>query len=211
MNKTLARLGLVAGAGLCAVGAMAMPVVSFTPSTQHADIGQLVTVDVSIAGLGDEVLSAFDLNFLWDGHIMGSSRSVDATSAQLQLGGGDPQLTTWAIDTVALGNWGLQVSSLLFDDPLAAAQDDAFLLARFTFRADADGATTFALGGDPDFERNFVGRDFQTLNVQIGSACVAVGSGHCQVPEPATLGLAGVALLAAAATRRRQPVAGAAA
>ena len=209
MKKILARLGVVCGACLCALGAAANPVVTFTPSTQHAEIGDLVQVDVSISGLGDEVLSAFDLNFLWDGGLMGSSRSIDATSAQLALGGGDPLMSTWAIDTIASGNWGLQASSLLDDAALAAAQANDFLLAHFTFVADKDGVTDFGLGPDPDFQRNFVGLNFATLDVTIGSACVAVGTGACTIPEPATPLLAALALAAAAAPsawrrRRRQ-------
>lgn len=205
MRKTLSRLGLACAACLCALGAAANPVVTFTPSTQHANIGDLVVVDVSISGLGNEVLSAFDLNFLWDGSLMGSSRSIDATSAQWELGGGDPLQVAWSIDTVASGNWGLQASSLLDDAALAAAQADDFLLARFTFQADANGVTTFGLGPDLDFQRNFVGLDFGTLDVTIGSACVAVGTGACSVPEPATSLLAMLALagLAPAAWRRR--------
>lgn len=207
MKKILTRLGLACGACLCTLGAAANPVVTFTPSTVHAQIGEIVQVDVSISGLGDEVLSAFDLNFLWDGGLMGSSRSIDATSAQMQLGGGDPLSVTWAIDTVASGNWGLQASSLLDDATLAALQANDFLLATFTFKADADGVTTFGLGADPDFQRNFVGLRFNTLDVSIGSTCVAVGSGACTVPEAATLPLAVLALAGAAAPaawRRRR-------
>jgi len=207
MNKTLARLALVGGACLCALSATAAPVVTFTPASQHVNIGDTVVVDVSISGLGSEVLSAFDLNFLWQGPLMGSTRSIDATSAQLALGGGDPLASVWAIDTVASGNWGLQAVSLLDDATLAGLQADDFLLARFTFRADTDGATTFGLGSDPDFERSFGGLNAQALTVTIGSACVAVGTGQCTVPEPASLLLTTVALAGAAvpmALRRRR-------
>jgi hypothetical protein len=209
MKNILARLSVVCGACLYALGAAANPVVTFTPSTQHAAIGELVQVDVSISGLGDEVLSAFDWNFLWNGSLMGSSRTIDATSAQLALGGGDPLQSVWTIDTVAAGNWGLRASSLLDDASLAAAQANDFLLATFTFRADSDGVTSFGLGSDLDFERNFVGLDSVTLDVTIGSACVAIGVGTCAtVPEPSTsllvaLALAGVAAPSARRLRRR--------
>jgi hypothetical protein len=195
MNKTLARVAVACGAGLCALAASANPVVSFTPSTQHANLGDIVTVDVSISGLGAEVLSAFDLNFLWNGALMGKAfRSIDATSAQDQLQGGVPAAVTWAIDSTALGDWGLQASSLLSDADLAAAQDNAFLLASFNFSADADGVTTFGLGADADLQRNFVGLDFQSLTVDIGSACVAIGSGQCNIPEPSSYALVGLAM-----------------
>ncbi len=209
MNKTLKQLGIVAGACLVAVGATASPVVIFTPSTQHANIGDLVKVDVTISGLGDEVLSAVDLNFLWNAGVMGLSRSIDATSAQIQLGGGDPSKVSWAIDVTSNGNWGLQMTSLLLDPDLAAAQANQFLLATFEFSADANGSTTFGLGADLDFQRNFVGLDALSLNVDIGSACVAVGTGSCTVPEPAGMLLTAMALAGAAAPtvlRRRRRV-----
>ena len=100
---------------------------------------------------------------------------------------------------------GIQAYSLLDDATLAAGQADSFLLGTFTMHGAADGVTNIAFGPDPDFQRNFVGLDALSLDVQLGSACIAVGSGSCgggNAPEPASLALVGLALLAAVAAGR---------
>ncbi len=209
MKKALACLGFALAALLGASSAVAAIVVKFTPASQHVNVGDSVFVDVSISGLGDEILSAFDLNFLYDGSVIGNStRMIDATSAQFQLGT-NPIL---ALDTTSLGNWGLQGSATDSDAVMALNQANSFLLAQFSFSSDADGVSQFTLGGDMDFERNFVGLDAKTLNVSVEGACIAVGTGQCQVPEPASFFLVGLALTGATVpsflTRRRRTAAG---
>jgi len=199
----------LATALLCAAApAAAGVVVTFTPSTQHANIGETLSVDVSIAGLGAEILSAFDLNFIYDGSVIGQNyRSVVGNSALQQLGGAYGVDPIWIFDSIALGNWGIQAVALADDATVATEQADAFLLARFQFSADANGTSLFTLGPDLDFQRNFVGLDSQSLDVTVHGACLAVGTGACTVPEPAGYGLLGLALLGAGvpgALRRRR-------
>lgn len=207
MKKILATLGTAA---ILACGsANATILMNFTPSSQHVNIGDTVSVDATISGLGSEILSAFDLNFFWDKTVMGSTFiSANAASAYGQLGDNYGFAPMFAFDVANFGEWGLIASAIEEDAVVAANQDDSFLLARFTFSADANGVTNFTLGLDPDFERNFVGLNFTSLDVQVGSACIAVGTGQCMtVPEPATFGLAGLALVGAlvpGALRRRR-------
>jgi PEP-CTERM motif len=188
MKKVFASLVLALGAFLCTAPASAAIVLKFTPSAQHVDVGGSAIVEVTIEGLGGEILSAFDLNFLYDPTVLNWTL---VTYFGANLG-----------NTIGLANNGLPEGNLGFDDSstdldatLAASQLDSFLLFRFSFEGIANGVTNFTLGLNPDFERNLVGLDFATLAVDIGSACIAVGTGECStVPEPSTLSLLGLAL-----------------
>jgi len=204
MKKMIASLGLAMGAFLCAAPASAAIVVALSPSSQHVNIGDSVTVTASISGLGDEVLSAMDLNLLFNGGIL---TGTGAGFFAAQFGAPDAYFDT----TFNAGDTGVIAGSLLDDASLAALQDNSFDFLSYVFTASANGVTNLTYGPDVDFQRNFVGLNFASLDVVIRGACVAVGTGTCDqggnVPEPASFGLAGVALLAAGVagrTRRRQ-------
>ena len=209
MNKLATCLGLALSAIVGASSAAAGIVVSFTPSAQHVNIGETVAVDAWISGLGTEILSAFDLNFRFNDNVIGhTSGSMSYGSSLDQLGAGYGTAPLYGVTYLGTGNWEFWANALEDDATVAAHQSDEFLLAHFTFSSDADGFSTFTLGADPDFERNFVGRNFATLDVEIGSACIAVGTGSCNLPEPATYALIGLglvgSLLPGALRRRRE-------
>lgn len=202
MKKLLASFVLAAGAALGAGSAMAAPiVVSFVSSAQHINVGETVTIDVSISGLGSEILSGYDLNFRYNSVIL-NWLSTDESSVLSQLGS-TPFVSN---DPFAEGDLGMVAWAFDDDATLAGNQADDFLLFSFKLTGSADGTTTFGLGGDLDYERNFTGLRSETLNVDVGSLCVAVGNAQCAVPEPASYALVGLGLLAAfapAAVRRR--------
>lgn len=202
------KLFVAALTALAALTAQASIVVTFTPQSQHALVGDTVSVDMSISGMGAQILSAFDLNFVFNPAIL-SFVSADGASASLQLGDRISITPVLVFDSLTNGNIGVQGYALADDAALAASQADNFLLFHFDLLASADGVTSFSLGLDPDFERNFVGLDFLTLSdINVQGACIAVGSGLCdtpaRLPEPATLALLPLAGLGLAATRRRQ-------
>lgn len=216
MKKLIANVAVAASAFIGAGAAMAAPiVVSFSSSAinQHINVGEAVTIDVRISGLGDEVLSGYDLNFLYSGAVL-KHVSTDESSVLTQLGPWGPMGSSPIVlnDLFAEGNLGMFATAVDDDVTLSTYQLDSFLLFSFQMTGFADGVTTFGLGSDPDFQRNFLGLSDTsgfpaTLNVDVGGVCVAVGAGQCSVPEPTTYALVGLGLFAAfapAALRRRK-------
>jgi len=205
MKALLSSLALAAAALCASLPASAGVVVSFAPSTSHIGIGDSVVINVSISGLGAEILSAVDLNFMFSS--TAATRSMaDFSSLRSALNLGVPGDEYYDEDVNTAAEFGVVAFSWLDDGTLAASQADSFLLGSFTMLGASDGVTKISLGPDPFFERNFVGLRALSLDAAIGSACIGVGSGKCEVPEPSSYGLAGVALLAAgmAARKRRR-------
>ena len=204
MKRILSVLALAAGLLLAAAPASAAIMVSFAPSSTHINVGDDVKIDVSISGLGAQILSAVDINFLFSGGAAPWT-VADFSALNRRAQSREPRRQLLTFDTIDPGNVGIQAFSLLDDATLEAGQADSFLLGTFTLHGAADGVTHIAFGPDPDFDRNFVGLDALSLVVDLGTACIAVGTGSCgggNAPEPASLGLIGLALLAAVAAGR---------
>ncbi len=205
MKRLLTAVSLATATLLAAVPASAAIVVNFTPASSHIEVGESVAINMTISGLDTEILSVFDVNMLFNSAVVGNA-AVSFFGAE--FGG----LADSFVDvTFGAGVTGVIGGSWLDDDTLAASQSDSFVMLQFSFTGLADGVTNVTLGADPDYARNFVGRRAQSLDVTVGSACIAVGTGSCgggnNVPEPAGYGLAGLALLGAGfASRRRKPV-----
>lgn len=204
-RSALSLASLAASLCLTAGAAQAQTVVTFSSASTHINVGDSTTIDMYISGLGSEILAAFDLNFTWADGVLGlNARDFSAGLAQLGAG------AVLDEDAPVAGDFGILGYAVLSDADLGSFQADAFKVASFTLDGVSNGSTVFTLGANPDFARNFVGRDFQTLMVDVGSLCVSVGSGDCAVgviPEPSTyalmlLGLGGVAALA---RRRARP------
>lgn len=204
MKRTLSALALAAGAMLTAATASAAIVVSINPAVQSVAVGNTISVDIRISGLGTEILSAFDLNVLFNPTLAGGGQSVMKTE---EFGAGLDD--SYFEESSSNGSNGAIGGSWLDDDSLAEIQtDDSFVFLSMSWNALADGALFLNFGANPDFERNVVGRRAETLDAAYRGACVAIGTGTCDntVPEPGAYALAGIALLGCgwATTRRRR-------
>jgi hypothetical protein len=206
MKKSLLALA-AAAATLAGAPAAAAIVVSMLPAVQSVAVGDSILVDIRISGLGNEILSAFDLNVLFDSALVSNAPGAQGISFfGTQFG---PDFVSSA--SFASGNNGAIGDAFpLPDDDIAAIQtDDSFTFLTFRWTAAADGALFLNFGSDPFFERNVVGRNGDSLNATFQGACVAIGTGDCnRVPEPATYALAGLALLGCGLTSTRRRRAG---
>ncbi|EHR70351.1 PEP-CTERM motif protein [Burkholderiales bacterium JOSHI_001] len=201
--KTILSSVALAAAALCAsVPAAAAPVLSFSATSNAIGVGGSTTITATLSGLGADILSGYDLTFVYNPAVL----QLNVIGLNGFLGS-----SLGATLTGGPGAYGLDDASVDSDLTLAANQADSFTMFTFDLVGLANGATTFTLGASPDFDRNFLGfadvnGDPQPLNVDVGSICIAVGTGSCdnRVPEPASYGLAGVALLAAGIAGRRR-------
>lgn len=208
MRHILSASALAAAALVASAPASAAITFSFTATDTHIAQGGSTTITATIAGLQngiDEIVSAYDLNFIYNGGIL----NWNVITAHGVLGNSIGVATNGLPE----GNLGFNNSSVDSDSDLAALQGDSLLMFTFLMKgAMVDGSTQFTLGPDPDFDRNFTGRDFLTLDVNVGSICIDVGNstqcgggGGGNAPEPGTYGLAALGLIAAGvATRRRR-------
>ncbi len=200
MRKFLSVLAVATALALPAAPTQA-GFIGFLPPVASTTVAGTVAVDIYVSGLTamSEIVAGFDLNILYNGVIAHASNVAFNLAA---FGGAGNTLTDV---TDNLGNLGLQLISLLDTDAeLAALQGDTVVLATLTFTGLIDGSTILSFGPNPNFDRNVVGRNAQTLQLTYGTACLIVGrGGPCnQVPEPGTLLLLAIGLLGLVATGR---------
>lgn len=202
MKSVLSSVALAAAALVTAAPSAAAIVVNFVASATQVNVGDFVTVDMNISGLGNEILRSFDINMLFDPGVLDNFSVTHMVALQWPGGG--------IFGPSIFGAGNTKVVDIAFDDDatLAASQANDFVVLRFGFTAIADGSSFVDLGLDANSERRFGGINNAALSVDVEGVCIAVGTGSCPsvgIPEPASYGLAAVALLAtgiAGRTRR---------
>lgn len=189
----------VAAAVLACVVAVPAHAVSIAivPSVASVDTGGTFSLDIVIGDLGDQVVSGFDLDLVYDATLF------NATGVDFGTGlGPDASLQ---FPSFALGAGRIDFSNLALysDAELAALQGTSVRLARLNFGAIGAGSGLFSLDAKTAPGILAIGRDALPLEfASVGTATVQA-TRPSAVPEPGTAGLALCALLAAAAVRRR--------
>ena len=177
--------------------------IQLQPVASTALVGDLISIDVFVSGLsspepGDEIVSAFDLDVLYDPTIL------NATSISFGAALGIADVDTFTSSIFSTGRIDFANVSLLLNDDLDLLQADSVLLASLTFSAIGIGSSLLAFDAQTSPGIDLVGRDpFARLPIDLaGTALVTVGERPIGVPEPGLLAPFALGLLGLGAARR---------
>lgn len=184
---SIVAFALLAFGGLSAQAQATL--ISFNPVSQSVNLGEIATVDLRVSGLGDDILTAFDLNIGFDNSIL------DLQSFTLGTG----------LDTFGLGSLGgatdfgsglVNVFEVSFDldQDLKDFQPNDFVLGTFTFSTLSIGTSALdisvnALAGEFVFDPALGFEVASALEANLQSGSISV------VPVPAAIWLFGSALI----------------
>jgi len=164
------------------------------PADQTKFLGESTWIDIFLAELNGEIVSAFDLDLTYDPTIV-QATSVDLETTSVPLMGGS--FDTFADFSLTSGRVDFSVLSFLTDDnDIAALQtSDPVYLARINFDTVGPGtsALEFDFGSPPDVTagpNQIVGRNATPLNFSVESGSITViqqnggGGPPSGIPEP---------------------------
>ena len=205
MRKTIFA-GLLAGL-FAAQGAHALSV-SLDPAALSAPSGSAFAFNVRISDLGTEILSTYDISVSFDAAILSLSSVSFGTAMNLGVLDAVNQVRTNGAGSVTLSDTATAAEATMLTN-----QADSFVLFRLNFTGvgvgtSAIGLTANILGGhsepDPIFGDLFP-VELQA-SVSGGRAVVTQQGGGGNVPEPASYGLVGLALLGLVGASRKRLV-----
>lgn len=170
----------------------------FQPTAQTVNVGDSVSVNVVISGLGNanQIVSAFDLDVIYNPGILTATGVTfggllgDLSALPLPEAEADAVLSAGRIDF-----WEL---SWLSDAELRALpQPDSFSLATLTFKALGAGATSLEFDANTPPGIDVKGLDANKLTLDlVGLGSVTVAGELNPVPTPATIWLFLLGLIA---------------
>lgn len=157
--------------------------IGLDPAAQTVDLGEAVSVDVAFSGLGGEIVSAYDLDILYDSAVLAATDVVFTT----QLGDALLFEVLEDFDLSEPGVVDLAQLSLLPDEMLFDLQGgDAVTVATLGFEAVGAGSTQleFLLDAANDVK----GREGLVLPVEASGGTVTVrGDLEAPIPEPGSI------------------------
>ncbi|MGH8175349.1 MAG: cohesin domain-containing protein [Steroidobacter sp.] len=180
--------------------------IQLMPAATNVAIGDAFSIDVIVSDLHDagEIVSAFDLDLLYDANLL------SATGVSFSALLGAPDVDAFGGGVFTPGRIDFANVSLLTNAELLALQSDSFVLASLSFNALGAGVASLLFDALAPPGLALVGLDpFANLPLDhIGAAVVTV-TAPTSVPEPGSLGLLALGLLGLLARRspslRRAP------
>jgi len=186
--------------------------IGFDPDSQNVNLGDPVTINLTISDLGDhtpESLGTFDLNLLFDPTILGIDTTDSDGDGVIDSVDIDPRsqldIYGWHLNSMGASLTGpgvLNIYDLSFDDEddLNNYQDGSFPLATITFSAIGVGTSMLSVDPATILLGDAAGN---TLTADLTGGSVSVSS-VSPVPEPTTCLLMGAGLASLIGLRRKK-------
>ncbi len=174
-------------------------VIGFSPSSSSVDLGESFDVDLTISGLGDDILTGFDLDVNFDDSVLGFAGFDFGTGLDVFGFGLNLQFVN---DLGGLVN--VFEVSFDFDIDLELFQPDEFVLGTFHFVGIGEGSSGLSVSAPPFGEALSGGFKFDPfLGFEVATALdMEVEAGSVNVPEPGVAFLFATGLLAFGAQRK---------
>lgn len=191
MSKRTCLFGIAAAAALLlAAGASQAATIGFDPDTASGAPADTIMLDLVVSDLGGEIVSAYDLDILYDDSLL--SPLTVTFSSELGIALSDATLLSPGVLDIA-------AVSLLSDADLMALQDgNSVTLATLSFQVLAEGESTLDFSFDAF--NDVKGANNAVLDVVADPAVINPG-----IPEPSSAMLFAVgALLVTRSTARRR-------